>query len=100
MANIFQLFGQIFIDNSEADKSIDKTTKKAESSGSKIGAVFSSITKGAAVLGTAVATTAVALGTKAVTSANDAEKALRSFAAGTSVSTEELDKYDEVLQKI
>lgn len=100
MANIFQLFGQIFIDNSEADKSIDNTTKKAESSGSKIGSAFASITKGAVAMGTAVASAAVAVGTKSVASAAEADKALRSFAAGTSVSTEELERYDEVLKGI
>lgn len=65
MANIFQLFGQIFIDNAEADKSIDTTTKKAESSGSKVGAAFSSIAKGAAAVGTAVVTAASTLGAAA-----------------------------------
>ncbi len=100
MANIFQLFGQIFIDNSEADKSIDNTTKKAESSASKIGSAFASITKGAVAMGTAVATAAVAVGIKSVASATEADKALRSFAAGTSVSTDELEKYDEVLKGI
>ena len=65
MASIFSLFGTIFIDNAEADKSIDNTTEKAEKSGSKVGSAFSSIAKGAVAMGTAVVTGAAAVGTAA-----------------------------------
>ena len=65
MASIFSLFGTIFIDNAEADKSIDSTTEKAEKSGSKVGSAFSSIAKGAAAMGTAVVAGTTALGTAA-----------------------------------
>lgn len=53
MANIFSLFGTIFIDNQEADKSIDETTKKGENAGSKIGKAFGAIGKAAVAMGTA-----------------------------------------------
>lgn len=65
MANIFQLFGEIFIDNAKADASIDKTTKKAEGSGSKMGSAFKTITNGAVAMGTAVVTAATTVGTAA-----------------------------------
>ena len=100
MAKLFQLFGEIFIDNDEANKSIDKTTEKAEGAGSKIGSAFKSIAKGAAAVGTAVGTAAVAIGTKAVSSATDAEQAMRSFAAGTNISSNEIEKYNEVLKGV
>lgn len=96
MANIFQLFGQIFIDNSEADKSIDKTTKKAESSGSKIGAVFSSITKGAAAIGTAAVGTAATLGTAAYAMANATAgqaDVIDKLSERTSINREELQRW-------
>lgn len=96
MANIFQLFGQIFIDNSEADKSIDKTTKKAESSGSKIGAVFSSITKGAAVIGTAAVGAAATLGTAAYAMANATAgqaDVIDKLSERTSINREELQRW-------
>ncbi len=86
MANIFQLFGTIFIDNAEANKNIDTTTKKAETSGSKVGAAFSSIAKGAAALGTAVVTAAGTLGTAAYKMASD--------------TTEAADEVDKMSQKL
>lgn len=43
MASIFSVFGEILIDNTNADKSIDSTTEKAEKSSSKVGSAFSSI---------------------------------------------------------
>ncbi|OGO90344.1 MAG: hypothetical protein A2Y17_12315 [Clostridiales bacterium GWF2_38_85] len=86
MANIFQLFGTIFVDNSEADKSIDSTTKKAESSGSKVGSAFSSIAKGAAVVGTAAVAGAAALGTAAYKMASD-----------TAAAADEVDKMSQKL---
>ena len=69
MASIFSLFGTIFIDNAEADKSIDTTTEKAEKSGSKVGSAFAAIGKGAVAMGTAVVTGAAAIGTALVASA-------------------------------
>ena len=40
MASIFSVFGEILIDNTNADKSIDSTTEKAEKSSSKVGSAF------------------------------------------------------------
>lgn len=71
MASILSLFGTIFIDNTKANESIDKTTEKAENSGSKVGSAFSSIAKGAAAVGTAVVAGAAAVGTAAYKMASD-----------------------------
>ena len=96
MANIFQLFGQIFIDNSEADKSIDNTTKKAEASGSKIGSAFSSIIKGAAAVGTAVVGAAATLGAGAYAMVNSTATqadTIDKLSERTSINREELQRW-------
>lgn len=96
MANIFQLFGQIFIDNAEADKSIDSTTKKAEKSGSKIGSAFSSIAKGAAAVGTAVVGAAGTLGAAAYSMANNTASqadVIDKLSERTSINREELQRW-------
>ena len=71
MASIFSLFGEVLIDNTNANKSIDQTTEKAEKSGSKVGSAFSSIAKGAAAVGTAVVAGAAAVGGAAYKMAKD-----------------------------
>lgn len=96
MANIFQLFGQIFIDNAEANKNIDTTTQKAEKSGSKVGAAFSSIAKGAAALGTAVVTAAGTLGTaayKMVTETASQADEIDKLSERTDINREELQRW-------
>lgn len=62
MASIFQLYGEIFVDNEKANKGIDETTKKGEQAGSKFGAAFGGIAKTAVAAGTAVVGAATALG--------------------------------------
>jgi len=74
---IFKLFGSIFVDSSEAEKSISKTEKKAESFTSKLGNGIKTAAKwGAAIAaGAAAATTAVAgLASVAVSSYADYEQ--------------------------
>lgn len=82
MANIFSLYGNIFIDNEKANKSIDDTKNKGESMGNKIGNALSSIAKGATVVGTAVVAGASAavgglmsLANKSATTADTFDKA-------------------------
>ncbi|MFZ5352738.1 MAG: phage tail protein [Bacillota bacterium] len=60
---IFKLFGSIFIDSKEADKSLDSTDKKAEGLGTKLGGMIGTATKwGAAIGGAAIAGGAAMLG--------------------------------------
>lgn len=61
---VFKLFGSIFIDNEAANKSLDSTSAKSESAGSKISKGLGKVVKTAAAVGTAVvgATTAVVKG--------------------------------------
>lgn len=68
MANIFSLFGTIFIDNEKANKSIDDTTKKGKESSKSFTENLGSIVKTGAKIGTAIvgATTAVVSGVSAM----------------------------------
>ena len=96
MANIFQLFGEIFIDNAKADASIDKTTKKAEGSGSKMGSAFKTITNGAVAMGTAVVTAATTVGSAAygmaMKTANQADY-IDKLSERTGINREELQRW-------
>ena len=96
MANIFSLFGTIFIDNEKANTSIDETTKKGEKAGSKVSSAFSSIAKGAAAMGTAVIAGAAALGTAAYKMASStAEQAdyIDKLSERTGINREELQRW-------
>ena len=96
MAKLFQLFGEIFIDNDEANKSIDKTTEKAEGAGSKIGSAFKSIAKGAAAIGTAAVGTASALGAGAYAMVNSTATqadTIDKLSERTSINREELQRW-------
>lgn len=61
MANIFSIFGQVFIDNEKANKSIDETTKKGKDSSKSFAESFVDVSKKTIQIGTAVAgaTTAI-----------------------------------------
>jgi phage-related protein len=54
-ANIFSIFGQVFVDNEKANKSIDETTKKGKDSSKSFGESFMDVSKKAIKIGTAVA---------------------------------------------
>lgn len=100
LANIFSLFGEVLIDNTNANKSIDTTTEKAEKSGSKIGSAFGKIAKGAAVVGTAVVTGAAAVGTAAFKMASDTADAadhIDKMAQKIGISREAYQEWDYVL---
>lgn len=78
MASIFQLFGEVYVENEKANKNIDDTSKKGKSLGEKLGGVG----KKAAVMGAAVvdataaaATGAFKLATKTAGLADEIDKA-------------------------
>lgn len=102
MASIFSLFGEVLIDNTNANKSIDDTTKKAENSGSKVGSAFSSIAKGAVAVGTAVATGAAAVGTAAFKMASDTASAadnIDKMSQKIGISTTAYQEWDYVMSQ-
>lgn len=68
MANIFSLYGSIFIDNEKANKSIDETTEKGKKSSSSFAENLGNVVKTGAKVATAVVgtTTAVVTGLTAM----------------------------------
>ena len=86
MANIFQLFGTIFVDNTEANKSIDTTTQKGENAGSKLGKAFSTI-----------GSAAVKMGKMTVGAASAVSVGVYKLASSTSQHADEIDKMSQKL---
>lgn len=80
-ANIFSIFGQVFIDNEKANKSIEETTKKGKDSSKSFKENFAEVSKKAVQIGTAVvgATSAIVGG-------------LTAAANSTSAAADEVDK--------
>lgn len=70
MANIFSIFGQIFVDNEKANKAIDETTNKGKQSSKSFGESFMDVTKKAVKIGTAVVGTTTAIVTAVTAAAN------------------------------
>lgn len=70
---IFKLFGSIFVNTGEADKSIAKTEKHADSFATKLGNGIKTAAKWGAAIVAAAGTIAVAIGTKAVVAASNFE---------------------------
>jgi len=96
VASIFSMFGTIFIDNEKANKNIDTTTKKGNDMGNKVSAALSKIGKGAAIMGTAVATGAAAVGAAAYKMATrTAEQAdtIDKLSERTGIHREELQRW-------
>lgn len=97
---IFKLFGSIFVDTTEADEKIEKTGKKSEGLGSKLGNVAKTAGKWALGLGAAAATAATVIGGMAVNTAKDVDKAMNSYIAATGTAKEATGQYEEVLKNI
>ena len=74
MANIFSIFGQVFVDNEKANKSIEETTKKGKDSSKSFGESFMDVSKKAMQIGTAVvgATTTIVGGLTAAANSSAA----------------------------
>lgn len=95
MANIFSLYGTVFIDNEKANKAIDETTNKGSSLGSKVGGVLSTVGKTALAMGTAVVTGATAVTTGLMGMANSAASTADEFdkaSLRTGIQVEELQR--------
>ena len=96
MAADMQVVAQVSIDDSNVDKDVQKTESKISSAFGKIGTGA----KVATAAFTAIGTAAVAVGTKAVTSAVSLDSAMNQFAASTGVAKAELSAYEETLKSI
>lgn len=97
---IFKLFGSIFVDTTEADEKIEKTGKKSEGLGSKLGSVAKTAGKWALGLGAAATVAATTIGGMAVNTAKDIDKAMDSYIATTGTAKEATGQYEEVLKNI
>ena len=93
--NIFKLFGSIFVDNDEANKSISKTDKKAQGLGKTMVKGAATVAKfGAAIGGMAIAG-GVAIGALAK-NMGDAADELLDLSSQTGMSTDSLQKWRQV----
>lgn len=79
---LFKLFGRIAVENSEANESIDETSEKAESFGSKFKSVVGKVAKG----GIAITSAAIAAGT-----------GFAKFAEKSASTADEIDKMSQRL---
>lgn len=103
MASIFSLFGKIFIDNTDANKALENTSKKASDTGKSVGVSFGNIVSGAGKVITAAAGIAAATVAAAVPLVNMASEAEDSFAKVKTLLTgsqADMDAYyDDILAK-
>ena len=90
---IFKLFGSILINTDEADKSLSKTEKSADSFASKLGKGISTAAKWGAGIAVAAGTAALAVGKAAVSAASESETAFSKVSTLLSGSEDELNKY-------
>lgn len=84
--NIFQMFGEIMVDNKQAIKGIDETTQKGQHMGKSFGDVAKSVADGFAIAGAAVGTLALAVGGAVV----GAAKALTNMTVGAAEYADEI----------
>lgn len=82
------------------DKDLDDANKKAETGASKLGEIAKTGGKAVAAGFAAVGGAAVAAGGYAVNLATDMDKAMNSFAASTGIAENEMESYQDVLEKV
>ena len=90
--NIFKLVGSIFVDTDQANDSLSKTDKKAETIGEKLGKVGKSV----ATVGTAVVGTATALGGAIVNMASKSATAADTIDKGSQRMSISAESYQEL----
>lgn len=98
--SIFSLMGSIFVDSTEAEKSISKTEEKSSKLSESFMKGVETAGKWAAGIAAAAASAAVAIGTAAVNTATDVDKAMNDFAASTGTASDELEAYEDAMLNI
>lgn len=98
--SIFSLMGSIFVDSSEAEKSISKTEEKSNKLSESFINGITNAGKWAAGIATAAATAAVAIGGTAIKVSTDVDTEMKGFAAATGTAVEELSKYEDAMLNI
>lgn len=81
-------------------EAIDKTTEAGGKAGEKLSAVFGKIGKAVAAATAAAAAGAVAIGTAAVKSADDLDKAVKRVTSATGEGAAAAEKYSEVISNV
>ena len=99
-SSIFTLFGSIFVDSSEAEKSISATEEKSNKLSESFITGIQNVGKWALGLAAAAGSAALAMGTAAVNVATDVDSAMNGFAASTGTAAEELGKYEDAMLNI
>lgn len=98
---LFKLLGTVAIDGVEgAKQDIDDVSKKADGFGETLKSGITKVAEWGAAIATAASAAATAIGGFALSSSNDMNKAFNSFAASTGLATEELEKYQKVMQEV
>lgn len=98
--SIFSLFGSIFVDSSEAEKSISKTEEKSSKLSESLINGISTAGKWAAGIATAAGSAAVAIGSAAIGVSTDVDSAMNDFAASTGIAVDELGAYEDAMLNI
>lgn len=98
--SIFKLVGSVFVDTDKAEQSIAETEKKSSKLSESLTQGISTAGKWAAGLATAAGTAAIALGSTAVKSADDAKKAINGFASATNTTGKDIDAYYDSMLNI
>ena len=98
--SIFSLMGSIFVDSSEAEKSISKTEEKSNKLSESFINGIATAGKWAAGIATVAASAAIAIGSAAINVSTDVDKAMNDFAASTGTAVEELGKYEDAMLNI
>lgn len=98
--SIFSLFGSIFVDSSEAEKSISKTEEKSNKLSESFINGISTAGKWAAGIATAAGSAAVAIGSAAIGVSTNVDTAMNGFAASTGIAVDELGKYEDAMLNI
>ena len=97
---VFRLFGTIFVNNEEANKSISKTEEKAGGLGEKLLGGIGTAAKWGAGVALAAGTVAVAIGTVAVKAADDYQGALNKLQVTTGASSKKMEELGGVVKNI
>ena len=98
--SIFSLMGSIFVDSSEAEKSISDTEKKSSKLSESFSTGLATAGKWAAGIAAGAGAAALALGGAALSVATDVDSAMNGFAAATGTAVEELGKYEDAMLNI
>lgn len=98
--SIFSLMGSIFVDSTEAEKSISKTEEKSNKLSESFVNGITTAGKWAAGMAAAAGSAALAIGSAAINVSTDVDSAMNDFAASTGTAVDELGAYEDAMLNI